>query len=173
MASDRREPPISSGMTGRIASSTAPEDWRVACFGFSAAIFCFKLREAASTASAGNSPCIARSNSARSWRRSHGVSAMPDNRLCRACRLCAMRPEYRPERQRLDGSSPAASRRGDFFRAKRRAWQPLVPCFFGAPKPMIVRQAISEGLSVTASAACVAAAIAAGSCPSTACTCQP
>ena len=47
-----------------------------------------------------------------------------------------------------------------------------VPCLFGAPKPITVRQAIIVGRSC-ALASAIAASIAAGSWPSTAIVCQP
>jgi hypothetical protein len=47
-----------------------------------------------------------------------------------------------------------------------------VPARFGAPNPITVRQAISEGRSLSRAAE-IAAATAAGSCPSTARAAQP
>ena len=60
-------------------------------------------------------------------------------------------------------SQPSSLRAAAISASPRGApWVAAVPCLFGAPKPITVLQAISEGLSLVCAAA-IAAATAAGS----------
>ena len=53
-------------------------------------------------------------------------------------------------------------------------WAAALSCLLGEPQPMCVRTAISDGRSVSALAAMMAASMASTSSPSaTRCTCQP
>ena len=168
------EPPTVSGSTGLMTSSTSWLDLRVAHDGFSAATLALKASIASPTA-AGMSPLMRRSNSTRSG---SAIAAWRFTHLRRADLPRA--PTLRQALKIGSGTSNGPWLQPSFSRAPATSSLPsgepcvaAVPALVGAPKPMIVLQAIIEGLSVTLRALRMARWTASGSCPSTACTCQP
>src|SRR5476651_429907 len=168
------EPPIISGNAGIRLSSANSHAVRVAMSFGVAASDCFTARTASAKAGFGRSPFIRRSNSARlpassAVRRLFQSVCAPFERspaLRQADRVSAgisngawVQPSV--ERAPLISSAP-----------KGEPCDDALPALLGAPKPMVVLQAIITGLSDDC-AFSSAAVIAAGSCPSTREAVQP
>ena len=151
------------------ASSALSEAARVAISFGAAASFSFTARTAAASLSVGSSPREAALELGAAWR----TPALRAAR-CQACarRPCRARPALRHRARTSAGMSKAGAGQPSLSRAplissapSGEPWLFSVPALVGAPKPMVVRQAISDGRS-EACAASIAAAIASGSCPS-------
>ena len=165
------DPPISSGIAGTSASRHFWLDWRVASFGLLSAKPCFS----AATASwkfSGSRPATTRSNSARMlWRA---------RRFSQDRRALAPRPPIACQRcRRSSGMVKGGSCQPSASFAAAASCGPsgepctaAVPALCGAPRPMIVPQAIIVGFFERI-AKDSAAAICCGSCPSTRLVAQP
>ncbi len=166
------EPPTSSGVAGTSASSAFWLDWRVASFGLVSAMLLPSARATASCQPSGSLPSSARSNSARMLlcaSRFSQARRAPAPRLPAACQR-----SYRSAGMVNGGSvqpsaafAPAAS-----VAPSAEPCTAAVPALVGAPKPMMVRQAISVGflLRVANDSAAITCA---GSWPSTRLVAQP
>ena len=154
-----------------MTSSAICEAWRVATL---VAFAWCSLRKAASfrPTEAGRSPRIAASNAARlreaAWRFSQSSRA-------RRPRSATLAHAPRTDAGTSKGAwlQPSEERAASISAAPSGApWVLCEPAMVGAPLPMTVRQAISDGLAERRALA-MAAATASGSCPSTDCTSQP
>ncbi len=168
------EPPIISGTATVSASSAVSDAARVATSFGVAASFSFTERTAAARLSFGNSLRMRRSNSAR--RAGAAVLRRPFQAWCAAL---PARPALRHGSRASAGMAKAGSAQPSRSRAplisslpRGEPWDFSVPALLGAPKPMVVRQAISDGRSQDC-ASSSALAIASGSCPSTRLAAQP
>ena len=168
------EPPIISGTAAVRVSSAVSEATRVAISFGVAASFSFTARTAAASFSVGSSPRRRRSNSAR---RADAIAAKRSFQLW--CAALPALPALRHSARTSAGMTKAGSGQPSRSRAplissapSGEPWLFSVPALLGAPKPMVVRQAISDGRA-EACAAAMALAIASGSCPSTRLAAQP
>ena len=113
-----------------------------------AASFSFTARMAASSACCGISPRMRRSNSARLRHRARRAASSSPRAAA-----CERAPAARQASRISAGTSNGADVQPSFLRAPAissaprasRAISPM-PAFFGAPKPIVVLQAISDGL---------------------------
>jgi len=139
------EPPSNSGVAGIRVSNTFWPDCRVAIFGLLSAISCFSTATASPQLS-GSFPDIARSKSAR-WfdvaRRLSQARRVPAERSPAVCHIAV----------RSSGTvNGGAVQPSNCFAAAASAGPsgepcvPAVPALVGAPRPMMVRQAMSVGL---------------------------
>jgi len=165
------DPPTSSGVTGAIASRNRRLAARVASFGRSSARSCFSAATASCQVS-GSRPAMTRSNSARWLCRASRFSQdrrATAPRVPTACQRC-----FRSSGMENGGSVQCSSAFAPAASASPSG-EPCaapVPAFSGAPKPMMVRQAISVGF-FDRTAKDKADWICAGSCPSTCFVAQP
>ena len=164
------EPRISSGIGD---GDRLPAPARSPCGSRSSASrrrACPSARRSPSPSAAGRLRARRRSNSPRLCGDRSREALLPARRAP-ACRARRRRASRRGCRSGISNGAvfpverSSARRRSLPRRAARRA-PSTVPAFFGAPKPMVVLQAISVGRS-DFSAASIAAAIASGSWPST------
>jgi hypothetical protein len=133
-----------------------------------------QISSSASIASSGSTPVSMLSN----CRRTPGSSAA--NRACQTRRAAAPRcPAVRHAARMRSGTTKGGSDQPRRWRAAATSSAPsgapcvsLLPCLLGAPNPITVRQAISDGRSARR-AAPIASATASGSWPSTRATDQP
>ena len=153
------EPPMSSGITGARRLEHLLRGLRVASFGASADDALLERRRSRDRAAAAGRPRSRRSNSARLAR-------------CAACRFCQASQLGSPrwpaarqaarivvgdhERRIRPAELRARAARSPRRRAASRGPPRCPPCF-GAPKPMIVRQAISDGWSLACARSSAAA----------------
>jgi len=168
------EPPIISGAAAVSASSAVSDAARVAISFGVAASFSFTERTAAASLSLGNAPPMRRSNSAR-----RAAGAALSRSFQAWCAVLPAKAALRHISRTSAGMAKAPSVQPSCSRAPRISsapsgapWDFSVPALFGAPKPMMVRQAISEGRSLPC-AFSSALAIASGSCPSMRVAVQP
>ncbi len=145
------EPPIISGTAAVKASSALSDAARVAISFGAAASFSFTARTAAASLSFGSSPAMRRSNSAR-WsggERLEPLAARPCAPPC--ARWPAARHSVAHVGGHLEGAAPiqpSLSRAPLISSAPSgEPWHFSVPALVGAPKPIMVRQAISDGRS--------------------------
>ena len=150
------EPPIISGTAAVRLSSALSDAARVAISFGAAASFSFAARTAAASSSFGSSPSRRRSNSARRADAQRLETIVPgcDARPCPRC------PALRHSARTSAGMTKAGSGQPSRSRAplissapSGEPWLFSVPALLGAPKPMVVRQAISDGRSEACAAA--------------------
>src|SRR5476649_2370941 len=168
------EPPIISGSAGIRLSSANSQAVRVAISFGDAASDSFTARTAAVSAAFGRSPFMRRSNSAR-----FAPSSAASFLLQSACADFERAPAVRQAERMSAGISNGAEVQPNALRAPAISSAPKgepcdddLPALVGAPKPMVVLQAISTGRSEACAFSNVAA-IAAGSWPSTRDAAQP
>ena len=167
------EPPIISGSVAVSASSVSSEAARVARSFGACASFCLSSLTAGARRSA-TSPRRRRANSAR---RCGSSAATRCSQASRAGRLRS--PAARHCARMSAGISNGGADQLSLCRAAAISsapsgapWLFSVPPLFGAPKPIVVRQAISDGRSESL-ATSMARAIAVGSWPSIRSAIQP
>jgi hypothetical protein len=168
------EPPSNSGTVAARWSSTAPLAERVA-ISLPLAMNSTRAPAIAFFQSGGNFPSLRRSNSKRN---SVGALLTRSAQAMRALR--PLEPISRHSRSNGSGITNGGDSQPRILRAPAISsspgaslWAFWVPALVGKPKPMMVLQAIIDGLSVTARAAVMASRIASVSWPSISWTCQP